>query len=297
MRDAAAPRLFDRPLARRRLARALAGSFPDFLVGRSAEELAERLSAVTRSFGAALDLGTPTGHAAAVLRAYAPDARIVRAAPVAGQGVDLVADEEALPLRPGSFDLAVSLLALHGANDLPGALVQLRRVLRPDGLLLACLLGEGSLRELRGCFAEAESELEAGASPRVAPFADVRAVGALMQRTGFALPVVDLDHVVVRYASPLALLADLRAMGLANALVERRRVPLRRATLMRALALYAERYADPDGRVRATFDIVWVSGWTPHESQPKPLKPGSARARLADALGVTELGPDAGGAP
>lgn len=286
----AAPILFDRPLIRRRLARALAGGgFPDFLVARAAEELEDRLAVVTRHFARALDLGTPTGAARAALARSGRVEEITRLAP-AGPA-DVVGDEEALPFGPGTFDLAVSLLALQGVNDLPGTLVQLRRALRADGLFVACLLGGDSLRELRASLAAAESEQEGGASPRVAPFIDLKVLGSLLQRAGFALPVVDLDTATVRYASPLGLLADLRAMGLANSLVERSRKPLRRATLGRALAIYAERFSDPDGRVRATFDLAWLSGWSPHESQQKPLAPGSAKARLADALGTRELGP------
>ena len=199
-----------------------------------------------------------------------------------------IGDPEALPLAPARFDLAVSLLALHAVNDLPGTLVQLRRCLKPDGLFLGCFLGGCSLIELRQAFGEAESEVEGGISPRVAPFADLRDVGGLLQRAGFALPVTDTDLVTVRYPDPFALMRDLRAMGMTNVLTERRRTPLRRATLMRAAALYAERFSDPDGRVRASFELVWVSGWAPHESQQVPLKPGSAGARLADALGTTE---------
>jgi hypothetical protein len=168
--------------------------------------------------------------------------------------------------------------------------VQIRRALRPDGLFLAALLGGETLAELRYSFAAAESELDGGASPRVAPFADVRELGALLQRAGFALPVADVDHVPVRYATPIALMHDLRRMGATNPLAERRRVPLRRATLARAVEIYATRFADPDGRVRASFDIVWLSGWAPHASQQQPLRPGSAKTRLADALGTREIG-------
>ena len=174
-------------------------------------------------------------------------------------------------------------------NDLPGTLIQIRRALKPDGLFLAALIGGDSLTELREAFAEAESEIEGGVSPRVAPFADVRELGALLQRAGFALPVVDSDRLTVRYQSVFALMRDLRRMGATNVLIERRRTPLRRATLQRMAEIYAQRFADPDGRVRATFEIAWLSGWVPHESQQKPLKPGSARARLADALGTKEI--------
>jgi SAM-dependent methyltransferase len=200
-----------------------------------------------------------------------------------------VADEETLPFRDGSLDLVVSALALQFVNDLPGALIQIRRALKPDGLFLAALIGGDSLAELRAAFAQAESEVEGGISPRVAPFADLRDLGALLQRAGLALPVTDIDRVTVRYASPLALMHDLRRMGATNVLTERRRKPLRRATLRRLFEIYAERFADPDGRIRATFEIVWLSGWAPHESQQQPLKPGSARARLADALRTTEI--------
>ena len=211
------------------------------------------------------------------------------AAHVAGERLPVVADEEALPFRDGSLDLVVSALALQFVNDLPGTLIQIRRALKPDGLLLAALIGGDSLTELRAAFAAAEAEVEGGVSPRVAPFADLRDLGALLQRAGFALPVTDVDRVTVRYASPLALMHDLRRMGAANALVERRRAPLRRATLRRMLEIYAERFADADGRIRATFEIVWLSGWAPHESQQQPLAPGSAKTRLADALRTREI--------
>src|SRR5262249_26751587 len=202
----------------------------------------------------------------------------------------VVADEEALPFADGTLDLVVSGLSLQAVNDLPGTLTQVRRALKPDGLFLAALLGGDTLTELRQSFAAAESDLDGGVSPRVAPFVDVRETGALLQRAGFALPVTDVDRITVRYGTPLGLLLDLRRMGAANPLVERRRVPLRRATLMRAMEIYAERFADPDdGRVRASFDIIWLSGWSPHESQQQPLRPGSAKQRLADALGTTEI--------
>ena len=201
----------------------------------------------------------------------------------------MAADEEALPFRDASLDLVVSALALQFVNDLPGTLIQIRRALKPDGLFLAALLGGDSLIELREAFALAESEIEGGVSPRVAPFADLRDLGALLQRAGFALPVTDIDRVTVRYASPFAVMQDLRRMGAGNILAERRKTPLRRATLRRITEIYAERFADTDGRIRATFEIVWLSGWAPHESQQQPLKPGSARTRLADALRTQEI--------
>jgi NADH dehydrogenase [ubiquinone] 1 alpha subcomplex assembly factor 5 len=200
----------------------------------------------------------------------------------------VVAEAEALPFKPESFDLAVSLLDLHWINDLPGALVQLRRALKPDGLLLASLFGGDTLLELRQAWMEAEIEEEGGAGPRVAPFADVRDLGSLLQRAGFALPVVDSDTIEVTYPDALALMRDLRAMGEANAVAERRRSFTRRATLARAAAFYAERFRRPDGRIAARFEILTLTGWAPHQSQPKPLRPGSATARLADALNTIE---------
>lgn len=285
--------IFDRDLARLRLLRAVRSGPAEFLAERAAEDLADRLDTVLRDFPLALDLGTPSGHAAKVLSAHGRVARVVSAVPDAALAADrpglvFAADPERLPLAPESIDLAVSLLALHGMNDLPGVLVQIRRALRPDGLFLACLPGGATLTELRQAITVAESEVEGGVSPRVFPFADIRDMGSLLQRAGFALPVTDVDTVVVRYADPLRLMHDLRAMGATNVLVDRRRAPLRRDTLMRALEVYAERFSDPDGRVRATFELIWVSGWAPHDSQQKPLRPGSAKARLADALGVPE---------
>jgi SAM-dependent methyltransferase len=287
------PRIFDRDLINRRLDRALtrgAGDArADFLLARAAQDLGERLSLVKRRFAAAADLGSPGPHGAVVLAASAQVDCVARIAATqtslgTGRFLGAVGDLERLPVADGCLDLAVSLLALQTVNDLPGALVQMRRALRGDGLLIVALIGGETLTELRQSLTIAESEVLGGASPRVAPFVDVRALGQLAQRAGLALPVVDLDRAIVRYPDMLALIADLRAMGAANALDERSRKPLRREVLARAAAIYAERFADPDGRVRATFDLVWLAGWAPHESQPKPLKPGSATTRLADAL-------------
>jgi SAM-dependent methyltransferase len=283
-----APQVFDRPLVRLRLARALAGGYAEFLLARAVADLEERLSAVLRRFPLALDVATPTGVAAEALRASGRADAVVRLAPVRGAGADVVGDEEALPLADGRFDLAVSLRAIHAVNDVPGALVQIRRTLKADGLFVGCLLGGATLTELRQAFTQAEAEIEGGASPRVAPFADLRDLGSLLQRAGFALPVTDVETMTVRYGDPFGLMRDLRRMGLSNSLTDRRRTPLKRATLLRAAQIYAERFADPDGRVRATFEMVWLSGWAPHESQQKPLRPGSAKARLADVLGVSE---------
>lgn len=280
--------VFDRTLGRRRLRRALAAGYPDFLLTRAVEDLGERLATVLRQFELALDIATPLPLVAPALAGKAT--QIVRMAEAEGGIADLVGDCEALPFATGRADLAVSLLALHGVNDLPGALVQIRRALRPDGLFVGCLLGGRTLQELRQVLLQAEAETSGGASPRVAPFADLRDMGSLLQRAGFALPVVDSELVTVRYRDILGLLRDLRAMGWTNALAQRSRTGLRRSTLMRAAALYAEQFADEDGRLRASFEIVWLSGWAPHESQQKPLRPGSAKARLADALGVLEIG-------
>ncbi|MEA2855953.1 MAG: hypothetical protein QOH98_274 [Methylobacteriaceae bacterium] len=261
----------------------------NFLLDRVAADFEERLALVSRHFPRALDLGTPGPQIAELLRRE-PDRFVVRAAPLresAGR-LAVVADEEALPFAAESFDLVASALSLQWANDLPGGLVQIRRALDPDGLFLAALVGGQSLTELRTALTAAEAELTGGASPRVAPFADVRDLGGLLQRAGFALPVTDIEPVSVRYASMFELMQDLRAMGATNALAERSRKPLHRAVLLRAAEIYAARFADPDGRVRATFEIVWLSGWAPHESQQKPLAPGSARMRLSDALNARE---------
>ena len=286
-----APRIFDRSLLRQRRRRAQALGPATFLIDRVADDIADRLATVLRRFPRAADLGSPTG---AVRRAIAGRADNLIAVDGTTQSFDaagprVVADEEALPFADGSLDLVVSALALQSVNDLPGTLVQIRRALRPDGLFLAALLGADSLTELRQSFAAAEAEVEGGVSPRVAPFIDAREAGALLQRAGFALPVTDVERITVRYASPFGLMADLRRMGATNVLAERRRSPLRRATLRRMVELYAERFSDGDGRVRASFDIVWLSGWAPDASQPQPLKPGSAKTRLADALGTREI--------
>ncbi len=285
---ASSPIIFDRKLLRARRRRAERLGASDFLIERVAADIAERLAVVLRQFDLAVDLGTAGDAVRRALAASGKVGAIVAASPWASGPLAVVADEEALPFRDGAIDLVVSALSLQFANDLPGVLVQIRRALRPDGLLLAALLGGDTLTELRQAFAQAEAEIEDGISPRVAPFADLRELGALLQRAGFALPVTDVDRVTVRYASPIALMHDLRAMGATNVLTERRRRPLRRATLRRMIEIYGERFADADGRIRATFEIVWLSGWAPHESQQQPLRPGSARQRLADALGTKE---------
>jgi SAM-dependent methyltransferase len=286
------PQVFDRFMLRQRRRRAGALGAATFLIDRVAGDLADRLAVVLRPFGLAADLGSPTG---AVRRALAARVGTMVAVDASDQnladhaGLRVVADEEALPFAEASLDLVVSGLALQSVNDLPGTLVQVRRALKPDGLFLAALLGGATLTELRESFAAAEVETEGGLSPRVAPFGDLREMGALLGRAGFALPVADVDRITVRYASPFGLMHDLRRMGATNALSERRRRPLRRATLMRMAEIYAERFSDADGRVRASFEIVWLSGWAPHPGQQQPLKPGSAKARLADALNTEEI--------
>jgi SAM-dependent methyltransferase len=287
------PVIIDRALLRARGRRALALGPATFLIDRVAEDLADRLAGVLREFPCGLDLGSPTEAVRRALAGSHKVGTIIAANPLVeaqagGSGLAIAADEEALPLRDGALDLVVSGLSLHFVNDLPGALVQIRRALKPDGLFMAALFGGDTLSELRAAFAAAEAEIEHGISPRVLPFGDLRELGALLQRAGFALPVTDVDRLTVRYASPLALMHDLRRMGATNPLIDRSRRPLRRATLARMLEIYAERFADPDGRIRATFEIVYLSGWAPHESQQQPLAPGSARSRLADALGTQE---------
>lgn len=267
------PPMIDRALLARRQARAHRMGAEKFLLDRVAEDLAERLSVVTRRFTRAADIATPDALLAERLAPLVDH--------VARAEIDT---SERLHLAPASCDLAVSALGLQFINDLPGLMVQIRRALKPDGLFLAAMIGGETLTELRQAFMAAEAEIEGGISPRVIPFADLRDMGALLQRAGFALPVADMDRLTVRYADAFALMRDLRRMGASNVLFERRRVPLRRATLMRMASIYHERFADPDGRIRATFDVLWLSGWAPHESQQKPLKPGSAQVNLADAV-------------
>jgi SAM-dependent methyltransferase len=269
-----APILFDRGLLAQRQLRALRAP-ETFLLDRVVEDMGDRLLAVNRTFNEAADIWTPSDALEAQLSGRFMSLR--RLAPP--HSVD-----EELALAPQSLDLALSALAFQFVNDLPGVMAQIRRALRPDGLLLAAIIGGDTLTELRQSFAAAEAEIEGGVSPRVAPFADLRDVGGLLQRAGFALPVTDVDRVVVRYSSAFGLMQDLRRMGATNVLVERRRTPTRRTTMLRMAEIYGERFADADGRIRATFDIIWLTGWAPDESQPKPLKPGSAKVRLEDAV-------------
>ena len=288
----APPRLFDRTLRRRRLERAGRIGLADFLKRRAAESAVQSLLAIMRPFPLAVDL---SGSGSLLQQTLAEEGagerigRLIRADAVRSSAAELVLDEEALPFAGESLDLAVSLLSLHWTNDLPGALSQIRRALKPDGLFLGALFGGTTLNELRWALTQAEIEVTGGAGPRISPFADAFDGAALLQRAGFALPVSDLDRVTVRYADPFRLIADLRAMGETGLLAERPR-PLTRAVLTRMAELYAERFAGPDGRIPATFDIISLTGWAPHPDQQKPLRPGSAKMRLADALGVKEQG-------
>jgi SAM-dependent methyltransferase len=287
-------RIFDRELlAERRRRVAGAAARHDFLLARVADELADRLSIVQRRFPLAVNVGAHHGLLSRRIRGVAGVERIVdvdTTAQLLTDAVDMrvVADEEALPFADASIDLFVSALTLQLVNDLPGTLVQMRRALRPDGLLLAALLGGATLHELREAWLTAEAEFSGGASPRVAPFADVRDLGGLLQRAGFALPVVDSETVTVTYADPLSLMREIKAMGTSNMLVARRRQPVTRGLVLRAAEIYADRFGAADGRVPATFEIITLTAWAPDESQPKPLRPGSAQTRLADALGVKE---------
>ncbi|WP_305295525.1 methyltransferase domain-containing protein [Polaromonas sp.] len=291
--------VFDRAVLRQRRDRAARGwDRQAFLKREIAERLVERLDDVRRSFALALDLGchgdevalalqqSTVGRRTAVEQLVRSDLGLAFARRASGPAV--VADEEALPFAPQSFDLVMSAMSLHWVNDLPGTLIQIGRILKPDGLFLGAMLGGGTLWQLRQALAAAESEIEGGLSPRVSPFADLRDAAGLLQRAGFALPVADGETIEVDYESALALMRDLGAMGEGNLVVERRRGLARRATLLRAAEIYGERFALPSGRVAASFEVLFLHGWAPHASQPKPLKPGSAARRLAEALDTAE---------
>jgi SAM-dependent methyltransferase len=284
------PQIFDRRLHRLRLARAArAPNGADFLGLRIAEDMAERLEAINRRFDLALDLGARDGAFAEALGASSAVDKIGVLIPAPetrapSQGIGLIADAERLPFAEASLGLVVSRLALHWVNDLVGALIQIRRALHPDGLFLGTLLGGATLTELRQSLMTAESELRGGAGPRVSPFLDAADGASLLQRAGFALPVADTDTVRVLYDDPVKLLADLRAMGETSALMDRPQAPLTRELLQRTFELYRARHAAPDGRIIATFEIVTLTGWAPHADQPKPLRRGSAKMSLAEAL-------------
>nr|WP_272212150.1 methyltransferase domain-containing protein [Marinicella sp. W31]MDC2878056.1 hypothetical protein [Marinicella sp. W31] len=264
----------------------------DFLLDIVAEEIADRLAVVERQFDEAVELHGVTGAVARAALATGKVGAITRvesdAAFADGTVPNQVAPLELPGLEDQSLNLVLSPLVAHLTNDTPGYFIQARRALKPDGLFLAAIPGSGTLAELRECLLAAETELYGGVSPRVIPFADVRDIGGLLQRAGFALPVVDQENYTVRYDTLFELMADLRAMGMANPIADRSKKPVSRAFFLRAAELYAERFSDTDDRIRATFSIVYVSGWAPHESQQKPLKPGSAKARLADALNTEE---------
>lgn len=259
-----------------------------FLIHRTVEDLEDRLATVTRRFDRAAALFCLLPDAAAAIARSGKADSIIRVEAdrrlLADDPSGIVAPPETVPLDAESIGLAVSLMALHEINDVPGLLVQIRRALRPDGLFLGAMAGAGTLQELRQSLLQAETELSGGAAPRVSPFADVRDVGGLLQRAGFALPVADSETVTVRYATMFDLMRDLRAMGTTNALTQRSRRPASRHLFLRAAEIYQEQFSDPDGRIRATFNTIWMSGWTPHESQQKPLKPGSAKVSLKTAL-------------
>jgi NADH dehydrogenase [ubiquinone] 1 alpha subcomplex assembly factor 5 len=286
--------LFDRLAWRRHRERAARQGCVDFLHVEIAERLVDRLDDVGRQFRTALDLGSHNGALTRALARRPGIEHVVAAEPAAGflartSAMRVAADPELLPFGDASFDLALSALALHWVGDLPGALIQLRRALRPDGLFLGAMLGGVTLTELRTAVLEAELSEEGGVSPRVSPTAELGDAAALLQRAGFAMPVADADTITVTYPDAVALMRDLRAMGETNALSARRRTPLRRSTLARAAAIYSERFGLPDGRVSASFEILYLTGWAPDASQPKPLRPGSAAHRLADALGTVEI--------
>ncbi len=292
------PRLFDRSLLAARRNRAAEGfAQAQFLRDRSIEDTLLTLAAINRRFDLALDMSAADGGFGRALQASDAAAKVglliegelseQLSARQAG-AARLIMDEEWLPFADDRLNLIVSVLGLHNVNDLPGVLVQVRRALTPDGLFIGTLFGGETLKELRGCLMEAELEVRGGYGPRIAPFAEGPDLIDLLKRTGFSMPVVDSDRVEVSYEHPLRLLADLRAMGEGNVLADRPRMGLNRRILQRMAELYFKRFADTEDRVVATFEIITLSGWKPHESQQKPLKPGSAKTRLADALGVKE---------
>jgi NADH dehydrogenase [ubiquinone] 1 alpha subcomplex assembly factor 5 len=288
--------LFDRPLLRQRRDRAASRlSAHDFLFREAGERLADRLQDVRRRFPVALDLGCRTGFLAEILGGRGGIEQLIgcERSPLMAARAKIsmplvVGEEELLPFAPESFDLVLSLLNLHWVGDLPGALLQIRQALRPDGLFLAVMFGRGTLSELRDCLLHAESEIHDGAGPRISPFADLRDGAGLLVRAGFALPVADIESLTVTYPDALALMRDLRGMGEANALRSRPKRFAGRELFTRAAALYAERHSDSERRIQATFQLLFLTGWMPHESQQAPLRPGSARNRLADALGAVE---------
>ena len=303
--------MFDRLAHRRRLNRA-APHYEDFLKVRACTDMIETLEAILRDFPVAVDLGSRHGTFRQILQNSSLRGRISTlietdlseaffrprpggALATLSQSAStlsprLVCDEEHLPFVAESLNLVVSSLALHWVNDLPGALIQIRRALAPDGLFMGTFFGGATLKELRFALTQAEIEILGGTGPRISPFADAHDAAGLLQRAGFALPVADIDRLTIRYQNPLRLLADLRQMGETNVLIGSMGRPLRRDVLARALELYVQTYQQDDGKVPATFELVTASGWAPHESQQKPLRPGSARMSLADALKIRPKG-------
>jgi len=279
--------VFDRAAKRRQRQRAatLAGDF-DFLRVAVAERLFDRLDDVRRSFPHVLVQGCDAAWLQPYLGSRGQVEQLVTMDALPGRGTHIVGDEEFLPFGEAKFDLVIALLNLHWVNDLPGALIQIRRALKPDGLFLGAMLGGNTLTELRQSWLAAEAEIEGGASPRVSPMAETLDGAALLQRAGFALPVADSEAIPVTYGDAFGLMRDLRGMGEVNAVRDRRRHFTRRATLLRMAELYQQRFAGPDGRIPATFEVITLTGWSPHESQQKPLRPGQATHRLADALGT-----------
>jgi len=265
----------------------------EFLLNEVAEMLADRLRDIRRKFPIALDLGCHTGQVAKILAGRGGIENLMQcdlSEAMIGQadGAKFVADEEYLPVGDGVLDLAISNLSLHWVNDLPGAFIQLRRALKPDGLLLAALLGGETLKELRQALITAESELTGGAGPRVSPFADIRDAGALLQRAGFALPVADTDVLTVSYENPLKLMRDLRGMGEQMATHNRQKEFTRKDTLFRAAKIYQKMFGDADGRVPATFEVITLTAWSPSPNQQQPLTRGSGEMNLADVLGADD---------
>lgn len=287
--------VFDRALVRKRRDRAafIGDSGAMYLFDQTAKALSGRLDLVKRSFPLVLDLGAADGALSEILRQREGTGHVISSdfSPAVSfkAAHSLVADEELLPFAQASMDAVISNLALHWVNDLPGSLLQIRNVLKPDGLFMAAVLGGETLRELRDVMMQAEMNISGGASPRVSPLIDMRDMGALMQRAGFALPVVDSEIVTVHYTHPFRLMHDLRAMGATNAVAARLRLPARRHMMLEAARIYQEKYADNDGHVPASFEIIYAIGWSPHASQQKPLQPGTARQRIADVLGVGEV--------
>jgi len=287
---------FDRVQLRRRRDRAAANfAAHSFLAREVSARLAERLDDINRCFPVAVKLGCNNDPLAAHLSGLNGIEHLIQCdlSPAmvanASGSYRVVADEEWLPFASASLDLVISTLSLHWVNDLPGALIQIRRALRPDGLFLGAIFGGESLTELRQSLTRAETEIEGGISPRVAPFVEIRDLGALLQRAGFALPVVDRDTINVSYPDALTLMRELRGMGESNVLRERRPGFSRRSTMLTAAEHYREMFGDDSGRIPATFEVLYLAGWCPHESQQQPLKPGSGKVSLKTALGAQKF--------